>query len=494
MNAEWNVCCQTRRSAGLAVWLATAALASADLKPALCFGDNMVLQRQMPVPVWGTADPGETVTVSVARQAKSAVTTQDGAWRVCLDPMEASSEPQSLGVQGGGESVGFTNVLIGEVWLCSGQSNMEWPVKDSLNGTSEVRSANFPAIRVKTKKVGGSWRPAVGEAVANFSATAYFFGRNLHQSLDVPVGLVVMSVGGTSIRRWTPAATLKAEPDLWEHFNDRPLREYAERQKAFDAAGGLVDPLKNPAPRKPSPPGDFYDAFIRPFAPFAMRGILWYQGENDVRTSDRYARVLPLMINAWRAERGQPDLPFLFVQLPGYAGKGFMPDGLEWAWMREAQARALAVPNTAMAVALDLGERNNIHPRNKQDVGLRLSLLALRNVYGQDVVDQGPQYESAVVQGDRIRLTFAESSSPPRLAEGAPGFAISGADRRFVPARVMWEGADLWVWNEGIKNPVAVRYGWVNAPEAGLFNAKGLPAAPFRTDDWPVETTSSNVP
>ncbi len=508
----------SRRAAGLFVSLALFAsfAASAELTVADVFGDHMVLQRDQKLPVWGTAAPGETVSVTVANRTASAVTDESGKWRVALDPIEAGG-PYKM-VVAGAEKVTFSNVLVGEVWVCSGQSNMQWPLSASRNAEEEIEAADYPEIRLLEveRKVSeeplehftGEWTACAPETAGPFSAIGYLFGRDLHQALDVPVGLIHSSWGGTPAESWTTRKTLESNPDFRPILNrwDDIVANYPQAQKDYEAkvaewekqvekakAEGQPEPPRPWPPQGPgSPwtPASLYNAMIHPLVPYAVRGAIWYQGESNADRAYQYRTLFPAMINDWRAAWGQDHYHFLFVQLANFMKRE--PDvnaPSTWAELREAQTMALELPDTGMAVTIDIGEAEDIHPKNKQDVGKRLCLVALNKIHGKDVVYSGPMYRKMAVKKGKAILTFNHVGGG-LVAQGGElkGFAIAGADQQFVPAQAEIKGKRVFVWSDQVPEPAAVRYAWANNPEATLYNAAGLPASPFRTDDWPGVT------
>jgi sialate O-acetylesterase len=499
-------------------WLAVTALpARGDVKLPALFGDHMVLQQNAPLPVWGTADPGEEVTVSLGRNSARATADDKGRWSVKL-PACQLGEPAEL-IVAGKNHITIRDVLVGEVWVCSGQSNMEWSVRASANAQQEIAAAKYPKIRLFTvqKRVAaepvsdvvGHWSVCGPESVAGFSAVGYFFGRTLHQKLDVPIGLINSSWGGTPAESWTTHQTLESNPELapiaarWKQL----LVDYPKAKAAHEArlaeyrkVVGSAKAAGKPAPRPPGPPlgpdhphraSGLYNGMIAPLVPFAIPGAIWYPGESNAGRAYQYRTLFPAMIQDWRRAWGQGEFPFLFVQLANFRARSNQPEESDWAELREAQSKTLALPNTAQAVIIDIGEANDIHPKNKQDVGYRLAVGALKVAYRQDVVHSGPVYASMAVEGEEARLKFKHAGG--LVAKGGPlkGFAIAGADRKFVWADARIDGDTVVVCSDFVKQPVAVRYAWGNNPECNLYNKEGLPASPFRTDDWPGVTAKN---
>ncbi len=499
-------------------WVLLAANAVADVRLARIFSDHAVLQQRKPVPVWGTAQPGEKVTVEFRGQKVSTVTGDDGEWRVTLKPMPAGG-PFQMTVRGNNTIV-LDDVLVGEVWICSGQSNMEWPVALSNNAEQEIAQANYPQIRLfmVPKAVsdrplkdlnGGAWQPCTPETVRNFSAVGYFFARELHRTLKVPVGMIQSAWGGTPAESWTSKPTLMANPSLryllenWRRAEanyPQALENYQKQLAEWEKAAAQARAEGKPEPKKPDPPQNprtnpwkpsgLFNAMIAPIVPYALQGAIWYQGESNAGRAYEYRTLFPAMIQDWREAWAQGDFPFLFVQLANFMAVKPEPGESAWAELREAQTMTLALPKTGMAVAIDIGDANDIHPRNKQDVGKRLALNALAIAYGKKVVYSGPLYERMRREGNAIRLYFKHVNGGLTTPNGEPlrGFAIAGADRRFVWAEARIEGNTVVVSSPQVLEPVAVRYAWADNPVCNLYNRAGLPASPFRTDDWPGVT------
>lgn len=649
-----------------------------DLRLADIFSDRMVLQRDCPIPVWGSAAPGATVKVQFADQVKATTAGADGRWQVKLDPLPACSSPRDLVVavstsqqpmRKPGEviqSLTIKDVLVGEVWLCSGQSNMQWSVSQSTNAKQEIAQADYPLIRLISVPVrtaqkpqaslgSANWQECAPATVAKFSAVGYFFGRELFSLLNVPIGLINSSLGGTLAEAWTSPEGLLAVPELreiwdsyerlghdpakmkaaydqqmsvietytrdkgnagwargwaglpgpngdwpemelpciWQsvedlnfsgvlwfrkeldlppawagqdlrlaigacdksdltYFNntlvgsvtmqDRAdawsfLREYtvpgklvrsgrnviAVRVHSNMYAGGMTGPapamyLACPAqpnvppipldgpwryaveqnyglvhvpqppqgPDSPHCPCCLFNAMIAPLAPFALRGVIWYQGESNVQRPRQYRTLFAALIRDWRRHWRQGDFPFLFVQLPNYQARCKEPSESQRAELREAQAMALALPNTGMAVAIDLGLAHDIHPPNKQDVGRRLAANALANVYKvPGVTGESPLFKKARPEESAIRIFFAQvGDGLVCRGDALQGFAVAGPDKKFVWAQARIEADTVLVWSSSVPKPAAVRYAWAENPLANLYNVAGLPAAPFRTDTW----------
>ncbi|HWS89589.1 MAG TPA: sialate O-acetylesterase [Pyrinomonadaceae bacterium] len=654
--------------------LVLASAARGDVRVPSLVGDNMVLQQGRKVRLWGWAEPGERVTVTFRGEKSAATADARGRWEVFTGPHKAGG-PFELTVAGR-NTLAFRNVLVGEVWVCSGQSNMEWSLVNAQGGAKEAEAADYPFIRLFTvaKKtsadpldnVEGRWVVTTPKEAAQFSAVGYFFGRELHKRLGVPVGLIHTSWGGTPAEAWTSRAALAADPtlkpilerydkeltdvprlqreyeraqaewaskyvmadpgnkgepagyarpgqdpagwkrmllpQLWEtvgldvdgvvwfrrdvevpaawagkdltlklgaiddfdttYFNgvrvgstgtDTPNAWIVARRyrvpgslvragrntlavRVFDRVGGggfgggemSLAPEASAAKeggvalsgewfykeeatvpsrdidwtKQPQPPGAanqnnptvLYNAMLAPLTPYAVRGAIWYQGESNAGRAHQYRVLFPAMIRDWRAAWGVGDFPFYFVQLANWKARPQDSIDSEWAELREAQTLTLkAAPNTGMAVAIDIGDPDDIHPRNKLDVGLRLARWALADTYGLKLEKSGPLYDTYKVEGDRVRVSFKHAGGL-RTRDGGPpaGFYVAGADRKFVPAEARIEKDAVVVRSKDVPSPVAVRYAWADNPTANLYNADGLPASPFRTDDWPAVTAGRN--
>ena len=641
------------------IWLFTvlAALAfnsRAEVRLPKIFSSNMVLQQGIEIPVWGWADAGERITVVFNKATVRARAGSDGKWQATL-PVQNAGGPYTMTIRGKNTIV-LDNVMIGEVWICSGQSNMEWRVDQSNNAAEEVAAAGYPAIRLFTvpKAVAqfpqddlgsGEWVECSPETVAGFSAVGYFFGRNLHREMDVPVGLIHTSWGGTVAETWISPRTISNDNDfkpklvelqqmdlesyrrakmeqvkeilggeipredkgmngnepVWAglDYNDQNWKSiktpmYWEEQGYIDIDGigwyrkdirlneeqtnanltlhlGKIDdsditffngieigktegkydhervytidrkylrPGKNViavrvhdtggnggiwgnpenqflaiGSEQEDISGDWkfrisraevaavnvgpnsyptllFNAMIKPLVPYGIRGAIWYQGESNAGRAQQYRRVFPSLINDWRQHWNQGDFPFLFVSLANFTEAPEQPGESDWAELREAQTMTLSLPNTGMALAIDIGEAGDIHPRNKQDVGDRLALNALRIAYGKDVVNSGPMFSSVDFTDDRAVISFTEIGSGLKVNDRygyLKGFAVAGADRKFFWAKAeLLDENKVIVYSDDVPNPVAVRYGWANNPDdLNLYNMEGLPANPFRTDNWP---------
>ena len=519
-------------AACLALLLAAPAWAKTHL--ATIFGDNMVLQRDQPVPVWGWAEPGEKVTVAFAGQQKTAAAGADGKWMVKLDPLHASAKPASLTATGT-DTVTVTNVLVGEVWLCGGQSNMGATLLECFNAQEEIAVANYPQIRFiavppaaaivpAADGDGAKWKVCLPETTANCSGVAYFFARSLHRNLKVPVGLIqVIYLSG--IEGYVPLAAYQASPlpalqamyreaGSWNPQSDIGRQAHEEAfakiaawlpaAKAALAAGKAVPPeplLPIPSRLHRTGPTMIYNGTLHPLVPCAIRGAIWYQGEFNAGEGEIYEQKMKAMITGWRAVWGQGDFPVYFVQLANEGNTVNQPDeeaNFRYVPVREAQRRALALPHTGMAVAIDLGEDAQGHPRNKRDVGERLALWALANDYGRKAPCSGPLYWGCQRDGDRMILSFDYANSGLMVADKdgldlvkeVPGgvmkqFSVKGADGKWYWADARIEGQTVIVRSEHVPAPVAVRYAYsLNPKGPKLYNRDALPASPFSTEKW----------
>jgi len=477
-----------KRFAALGILLALVGTARADVKLPAIFGNHMVLQRGMKVPVWGTADAGEKVTVKVLTQEQSATADSKGSWRVTLDPL-TSDEPIEVSISGKNQ-IKFSDVLIGEVWVCSGQSNMERRVDQSANSEQEIKNSDHPKIRLfvvqhnftdepQSDVKGGEWMVCSPETIAHFTAVGYFFGRELQEKLNVPMGLIESNWGGTRAEAWIPKDAfdrlhLPYEPAWTEEW---------------------LHPKPNPASTRPTPerpfeaPAVLFNGMINPLVGYAIRGVIWYQGESNAPHPEQYREVMASLISSWRQRWGEGDFPFLVVQLANFhvpknntsVSKG--DDDSGWPGVREAQAQLVnSVPNVGLAVTIDIGESRDIHPKNKQDVGKRLALAAEKIAYGQNVEYSGPTIKSMQVQDGKIVLTFDHADGGlVNKGDAVEGFEIAGQDGKFVKADAKIDGDKVVVSSDQVKEPKQARYGWFDDPKCTIYNKSGLPMGPFRT-------------
>lgn len=494
--------------------LAFASLAAADLRLPSVFSDHMVLQREKPVAVWGWADADEEVSVEFAGQKKSAQADATGRWSLRLDPLNASTESRKLIATGkDGRKAEISDVLVGDVWLGSGQSNMAMTVNRAKDFEQEKTTATFPLIRhFKEESAGaataqtqskGKWLACTPDNVGGFSATLYFFGREIHREIGVPIGLINTSVGGTPIEAWIAPEVQETKPALKAALEaqsaatpkidpEKAKADYAAELKKFKAAKAKAVAEGTKAPRPPrnaaevserkASYGQLFNGKVAPLVPFTVKGMLWYQGEANSPESraQHYAQQLAAFVTDWRARWGE-ELPFAWVQLPNFTRPG---EG--WPLTREAMLKTLALPKTGMAVTIDIGEAKDIHPKNKQEVGRRLSLWALGTVYGRKVAaTSGPLPAGHEIKGAEVIVALAHAEGL-KTRDGGPvkGFQLAGADKQWKPATARIEGAKLIVTSAEVAAPIALRYAWLDYPETNLVNSADLPASPFRTDDW----------
>jgi sialate O-acetylesterase len=542
----------------------------ADVALPKIFGDHMVLQRDITVPIWGSAAPGEAVTVKAGGVTGNVTADSNGKWMIKLSGLKASTTPIDVTVTGK-NTITFHDVLVGDVWICSGQSNMEFSEPLEISSKDELPKANHPEIRLffvpkvpakipaedigpspKDKPLEGSWQVCTPDALkgagdwGGFSAVGYVFGREINAFTHQPVGLISNCWGGMPAQAYTSLESLKGNPALqhyvndydsfiknfdalvdtyhkdmdawpaklqkWKDDNKAAIDTFAQwKQQAADAAA-----KNQPAPPKPpepklNPPVDpaknpriptvLFNGMVHPLIPYAIKGAIWYQGEANAGAPVEYRTLFPTMITDWRTQWAQGDFPFFFVQLANFMKRQPDPGNSNWAALREAQAKTLSLANTGMAVTIDIGEGEDIHPRDKEDVGHRLSLAALDVAYGQKAEDSGPVYQSMTVEGNKIRIKLDHVGQglttgvpPPHFHPGeartvdptVQGFALAGADQKFVWAHAVIDGDTVVVSSDTVTTPVAVRYAWADNPANNLYNKDGLPAVPFRTDDWPV--------
>ena len=535
------------------VWFTGALLlgslpARADVQLPAIFGDHMVLQQEATLPVWGRANPGEKITVTFNGRKAEATATAEGKWRADLPALAAGTPPGTL-VVAGKNTVTINDVLVGEVWLCGGQSNMEYATgREAVKAKDDQIRLFHVAHRLSLAPVDdvhASWEVCTPETVRGFSAVGFFFAQNLRPVLKRPIGLIESCVGGTGAQEWTDLPTLRAAPTL-QHYaeafdkiaaaypggepeydaktaaHDTAMKQwkaaldadaaYQAALKEYTAAAAQAKAAGQPALRPPKPPvpepaslpgqrGDpalLFNGMIAPLSPYAIRGVIWYQGENNAKNPDtatEYRTLFPALITDWRGLWKEGNFPFLYVQLANY---GSPNSG--WPLLREAQLRTLSLPKTGMGVTIDIGTGDNIHPPDKADVGARLALAARHVAYGEQLVYTGPIYEAMKPDGNGVRLSFDRDSLGSGLTIGtapwtdpkaAPvsktelqGFAIAGEDEKWVEAQAKIEGNTVVVSSAQVPKPVAVRYAWANNPACNLYNKEGLPASPFRTDEW----------
>jgi len=493
---------------GVALCMAGKCRGNVTLPP--IFGDNMVLQQKVKMNVWGNADAGESVTVEMGPDRAQTVAGNDGTWSVKLDGLK-SGGPYDMTVSGKNR-IAIHNIAIGEVWVCSGESNMEFPVVAARNGGEEMAEADLPMLRVFTVEhraaekpdvdCKGSWVICDPESVRDFTAVGYFFARELNPGMRVPFGLIESTWGPSPLEAWVPHESLDKDPSLHETVEryekgveDYPgqITEYEEDLEKWTAAAAKAKGAGSPVPARPVEPRDpgeerepsaLYNGMIHPLTRYVIKGVLWYQGESNTDDPGLYGKMFPAMIEAWRAAWNEGDFPFFFAQLAGFMERRADPEESRWAELREAQAGALSLPKTGMVVTADTGEEREMHPANKQDVGHRFAVLAEKVAYGrEEVVECGPVFAGMVIGDRKAVITFSHAEGGLVATSGTlRGFSIAGEDGRFYWADAQISGNKVVVSSDYVSTPVVVRYGWADFPDCDLRNQEGLPAAPFRTD------------
>ncbi|MEI6366688.1 MAG: sialate O-acetylesterase [Planctomycetota bacterium] len=506
-------------------------VAASPLQPLLAevslnnmFGDHMVLQQGIGNKVWGKADPSEPITVTFGSQVHSTTAGADGMWSVLLNPVAEYGGPHTLTVKGK-NTVTFNDVLIGEVWVCAGQSNMQWGINSANDADLEKASAKLPMIRLlSVPQVGtqepqsnfnGKWAVCTPETVANFSAVGYLFGRQLQQTLGVPVGLINNAWGGSAAEAWVKRDTLKANEKL-KPLHDRWTKmeasyevskaDFEAKMVQWKAASEKAKADGKPSPAQPgnpdgqmkgnSRPGNIHSGVLTPSIGYGIRGAIWYQGESNAERAYQYRELFPLMIKSWREEWGLGDFPFYWVQLADYKGEKTEPSESNWAELREAQTMTLkSLPNTGEAVIIDIGEGKDIHPKNKQDVAKRLARWALAETYKvPGIACKSPLYKSMEKKGAKIVLAFDNITGGwrPFDVNEPRGFTIAGADKKFVVAKAtLLPDGRIEVESDAVSDPVAVRYAWADNPVCNMYSGVGLPMTPFRTDEFPGITANA---
>jgi sialate O-acetylesterase len=511
----------------VSVWLGTAATVSAEFKLPALFTDHMVLQREMSVRIWGWADPSERIHVSFGEQSVTGQASKEGRWVVNLKPMPASRDGRTLLVRSAaGEQFQIEDVLVGEVWLCSGQSNMEFPVSKSYDGDLEIAAAKHPMIRlISVPKNGtqelqdnfeGQWEVCSPQTVSEFSAVGYLFGRELNAVLDVPIGLIDNAWGGSSAEAWVQRDLLE-EKELYQEYvahwkqiestydYEAILAGYRKRLATWDANQKLK---KNASKRPKEPgnrlatqwrPGNLYAGVLHPLLGYGIRGVIWYQGESNAKRAWAYRELFPLLIQHWRQEWGQGDFSFYWSQLAGHKEHPANPEESWWAELREAQTLTMdLLPNTGQAVIYDVGEAHDIHPRSKLTVGRRLARLALANDYGVEIPCRSARFESMEIKGNQAWVTFKDVGQGGlyvRDSKILSGFSVAGDNGEFVWATARLAGKNrVHLTAKRVENPVYVRYAWADNPDANLYTDRmGPPVTPFRTDELPVSTLSNRL-
>lgn len=490
----------------------------AQLRLPAIISDGMVLQQQQANPIWGWDTPGTAVTVTFAGQTHRATAGADGRWTVRLAPLTASAEPRTLAIAGSSQRA-LRDVLVGEVWMCSGQSNMQWSLSQSYHGDLEALATDLPQVRlISVPQVGtqelqsdfkGRWEAASPATTPSFSAVGLIFGRYLHQVLKVPVGLIDNAWGGSAAEAWVRRSTLESDPRFAALMAGARQREAGllspEGRAAFEASlqkhredAAKAKAAKKTAPRAPQDwltgnarPGNIFAGVVHPTLGYGMKGVIWYQGESNASRAHEYATLFPFMIEQWRKEWGQGDFPFYWVQLADFREEKPRPGESDWAELREAQTKAQRLANTGQAVIIDVGEGRDIHPRNKQEVAARLARIALARDYGRTLPHRSPEFRAADFAGGKAVVTLDTFGSSLRAFDVAEvrGFALCGEDRvwHWATGRIL--GSDrVEVSSPQVTAPIAVRYAWADNPVCNLYSADGLPATPFRSDDFPLTT------
>ena len=517
------------KSMGLAFLTGAMVVTSTAVELPTMFGDHGVFQRGEAVPVWGWGEAGETVTVEFGGQKAAGKVGADGSWRVELKAMEANADGQTLKVGGSSSgSVEIKDILVGEVWMASGQSNMQWTLAQTERARQDIPAANHPGLRMfltkqttaaePQRKVAGSWLETTPANAGKFSAVGYYYGLKLHQELGVPVGIICTAWGGKPSEAFTSREGLMTEPEgrtlvsqletAARNYNEakaiaayeKALESWKKKVEEIKAANQTANP-KQPLPRQPQKPSApkldpgkpmaIYNGMIHPWVGYALKGAIWYQGESNAGRAKQYETIFPQLILDWR-RLWKKELPFYFVQLANFkkpSTEPGVPD--DWAELQNAQLLTLSLPKTGMAVINDIGMANDIHPTNKLDVGERLARWALAKDYGKDdLVISGPLYKGSKIEGDKVRIDF-DHAKGLKSRDGGPlkRFEIAGRDRKWHWAEAVIEGESVVVSSNEVKRPVAVRYAWASNPEgANLVNGEGLPASLFRTDDWKLKT------
>lgn len=490
--------------------LTTTSAVEAGTKLPNVFSDHMVVQQKMPIRVWGWTNPGQDVTVELGGRSVAGKADATGRFDVSLPAFDASNTPHTLTVKGD-ETVTVNDVLVGEVWICSGQSNMQWSVNASNDPDLEKLAAKFPNIRmINFPQVGTQepiashddrrWMVCNPENLGNFSAVGYFFARQLHLTIDVPIGMINNAWGGSACEAWVNRDVLKANEKFapllarWEAM-EKQVAELSANSSLNDEQKKQLEGLKRQMSGN-ARPANIYNGVLKSHIGYTIRGAIWYQGESNASRAYQYRELFPAMISNWRQEWGQGDFPFYWVQLADFRAQQAEPGASDWAELREAQTMTMSkLSHTGEAVIIDIGEGKDIHPKNKVDVGRRLARWALANEYGVKIPFHSPQYASMEKQDGKIVLSFnyVDGGWRPFDVPQPVGFAIAGDDHKFVwaDAKILQDGR-VEVSSSKVPNPVAVRYGWADNPVCNMFNGAGLPLTPFRTDDLPGVTATNN--
>lgn len=506
-----------------------AVTARAELKLPAIIGDNMVLQQKQANPVWGWDAPGTEVTVTFAGQTKTAKAGADGKWTVKLDAVPANAKPATITIKGSSTKE-LKNVLVGEVWICSGQSNMGFNLSSVWDADLDIAQAKFPQIRlISVPQVGtqeiqddfkGQWEECSPANAGQFTAVGYHFGRVLHEMLGVPVGLIDNAWGGSACEAWVKRDVLEKDPRFasiiarWKQTESTFTKEAFDKQladhkakadawgKARAAAVKAGEMFTAPAPRPPQNPmtgqhrpGNLYAGVLHPTIGYGIKGVIWYQGESNASRAKEYGELFPFMIDYWRKEWKQGDFPFYWVQLADFMGEktdAGQATASQWAELRESQTKTQnAIKNGGQAVIIDLGEANDIHPKNKRDVAERLARWALVKDYGMKLPYRSPEFKAAEFAGDKVIVTLDTFGSSLRTVDvtEVKGFVVCGEDKKWTWAEAKITGKDkLEVSAKGVAKPVAVRYAWSDNPVCNLYSIDGLPVTPFRSDDFEMLT------
>ena len=505
----------------LALAVALAPALHAELILPAIISDHMVLQRNQANPIWGWDAPGTKITVTFAGQTKSTQAGPDGKWAVKLDAVPANDMPQTLTVTGS-EKKEIQDVLVGEVWMCSGQSNMQFTLGGDWNGDLEAAASKYPNLRlIRVPLVGrqelqndfkGSWKATTRETANNFSAVGFLFGRYLHTILRVPVGLIDNSWGGSAAEAWVRRESIEKDPRFKllmentvkheaELTSEKAKAEHEERMAKWKADADAARAANKPVPGQPSSPqawltgnsrpGNIFAGVVHPTLGYGLKGVIWYQGESNAGRAHEYADLFPFMIEQWRKEWNQGDFPFYWVQLADFNPEKSTPGDSTWAELRESQTKTMKLPNTGQAVIIDIGEGRDIHPKNKHDVAARLVRWALVKDYGMNFPYRSPEYKSMEVSGSKVTIQFDcfGSSLRPFDVNEAIGFAVCGEDKVWHWAKGKIQGGDkVEVSSDQVEKPIAVRYAWADNPVCNLASQAGLPVTPFRTDDFEMIT------
>lgn len=460
----------------------------AEVKVPALVGNGMVLQRDTKIPIWGWASPGEKIIVTFNGSSYRTLCNENGKWKIAIKKQKAGG-PYEMAISGENKII-IKDILIGDVWICGGQSNMAVPMgRKNIKAkyTEEIANAKNNYIRqftvsdeieldpIEVVRSGNGWVSVDPSTIETFTAVGYFFAKQLYSQYKVPIGLINSNVGGTPAQAWISLDGLKEFPNYIKRYN--ALRERCAKDPNIKKITYKREPTV------------LYNGKIAPLIPYAIKGVIWYQGEGNRAQAHEYSMLFPRLIKNWREKWGQGNFPFIYVQLANCRATISNPSESEWAELREAQLKTLSVRNTAMAVTIDIGEGNDIHPANKEDVGIRLSFGARKVAYDENkLVHMGPIYKSMEVKDNKVIVSFIHTGGGLKAGNedrDLKQFAIADENKKFVWANAKIEGNKVIVWNDKIKSPVAVRYAWADNPEGcNLYNKEGLPASPFRTDDW----------